>query len=189
MRILLAVAFTILPLNAMAQMSTDDLIGQLKTHPDPTSRGIHAQALTSPTAPRGSFARVVARVPARTAPVAQPEQGQANLTVQFVSGSDKLTPAAMHTLDILGQALSSPDLAGNKFKIVGHTDSVGNPDANQILSERRAAAVVSYLADRYRVDPARLTSVGMGQAQPLVPTQVGVPSAENRRVQVINLGA
>ena len=192
-RILLAAALTVLPLAAHAQLSRDDLIGQLKPHPDRTSRGIHALPAATPeaatpvamsAAPRGAITKVVTRVPApRT------EQGQANLTVQFVTGSDKLTPAAVRMLDTLGQALSSPDLAGDKFKIVGHTDSVGNPDANKALSERRAAAVVSYLADRYRIDPVRLTAVGMGQEQPLVPTPVGVASAENRRVQVINLGA
>lgn len=190
----LAAALTIVPLAAHAQMSADDLIGQLKPHVGGPSRGIHAlptpiPATAVPTtsaAPRGRISQVITAIPA---PAAQAEQGQANLTVQFVTGSDKLTPAATHILDVLGQALTSPDLAADKFRIVGHTDTVGNPDANMTLSERRAAAVVGYLATRYKIDLARLTAIGMGQTEPLVPTPAGVPSAENRRVQVINLGA
>ena len=49
-----------------------------------------------------------------------------------------LTPDAMRTLDDLGRALSSKELAGYRSRIEGHTDTVGSRDYNRLLSERRA---------------------------------------------------
>jgi OmpA-OmpF porin, OOP family len=112
-----------------------------------------------------------------------------NLTVNFANGSADLTPDAIRTLDQLGQALSSKDLAGYRFRIEGHTDTVGSQDYNRSLSERRAEAVVDYVAKKYGVDPSRLQAVGMGEEGLLVSTPAQTPEPRNRRVQVINLGA
>ncbi len=112
-----------------------------------------------------------------------------NLTVNFANGSAELTPAAIRTLDELGRALSSKDLADYRFRIEGHTDTVGPHDFNRALSERRAEAVVAYVAKKYNVDASRLQAVGMGEDGLLVPTPPQTPEPRNRRVQVINLGA
>ena len=112
-----------------------------------------------------------------------------SLTVNFANGSAELTPDAIHTLDALGSALASKDLATYRFRIEGHTDTVGSREYNLTLSERRAEAVVDYVAKRYGVDPSRLQAVGMGEEGLLVPTPPGTPEPRNRRVQVINLGA
>ena len=63
-----------------------------------------------------------------------------------------------------------------------------NAASNQALSERRAAAVRNFLMQRYNVDAARLTAVGMGESQPLVPTGDEVAQPRNRRVQIVNVG-
>jgi outer membrane protein OmpA-like peptidoglycan-associated protein len=112
-----------------------------------------------------------------------------NLTVNFANGSADLTPDAIHTLDELGRALASKDLASYRFRIEGHTDTVGSRDYNRALSERRAEAVVDYVAKKFSVDASRLQAVGMGEDGPLVPTPPQTPEPRNRRVQVINLGA
>jgi OmpA-OmpF porin, OOP family len=112
-----------------------------------------------------------------------------NLTVNFATGSAELTPDAIRTLDELGRALASKDLAGYRFRIEGHTDTVGTRDHNQSLSERRAEAVVDYVAKKYGVDPSRLQAVGVGENGLLVATPPQTPEPRNRRVQVINLGA
>jgi OmpA-OmpF porin, OOP family len=122
-------------------------------------------------------------------PAAAPAAPAVNLTVNFANGSAELTPAAIRTLDELGRALSSKDLAGYRFRIEGHTDTVGSLDYNRALSERRAEAVVDYVAKKYEVDPTRLQAVGMGEDGLLVPTPPQTPEPRNRRVQVINLGA
>lgn len=143
--------------------------------PPATSAGAPASAKAARTA--------AARPPA---PVAAPS---ANLEVQFATNSADLTPAARATLDQLGKALSSADLSGFRFRIEGHTDTVGSPDMNRALSARRADAVVAYLASVYHIDPAHLQAVGMGEADLAVPTGTQVAEPRNRRVKVVNLGA
>jgi len=110
-----------------------------------------------------------------------------SLAVFFPSGSWVLTPQAERELAPLGRALSAPQLANFRFRIEGHTDSVGDANTNQGLSERRAAAVRDYLIQRWGVSPARLQAVGLGESQLLVPTPDETPNPRNRRVQVINL--
>jgi outer membrane protein OmpA-like peptidoglycan-associated protein len=127
-------------------------------------------------------------VPAPIPP--QPQAApSANLTVNFANGSAELTPEAMQTLDTLGQVLASKDLQGFRFRIEGHTDTVGSREYNRALSGARAQAVVAYVAKTYGVDPTRLQAVGMGEEELLVQTPPQTPEPRNRRVQVINLGA
>jgi OOP family OmpA-OmpF porin len=112
-----------------------------------------------------------------------------SLNIQFATGSDALTPQAVRALDQLGRALATPTLAAYHFRIEGHTDTVGSPDLNKSLSERRAAAVVTYLTSKYQIDPARLQAVGMGEDGLLVSTPDNTPEARNRRVLVVNVGS
>jgi len=120
---------------------------------------------------------------------AVPAAPSANLTVNFATGSAELTPQAIQALNELGRALSSKDLAAYKFRIEGHTDTVGTPDANRALSEQRAEAVVSYITSHFGVDATRLQAVGMGEEDLAVPTPPQTPEPRNRRVLVVNLGA
>jgi outer membrane protein OmpA-like peptidoglycan-associated protein len=122
------------------------------------------------------------------APPPAPRAAEANLTVPFATGSSEISPAAAHVLDQLGEALASPKLADFKFRVEGHTDTVGTPEANKSLSEQRAASVTDYLVSKFNIDRARLTPVGMGEDGLLIATGPGVPNAANRRVLVVNLG-
>jgi outer membrane protein OmpA-like peptidoglycan-associated protein len=167
------------------------------------TRGIRPVAPSTPPADTSAqpAAAPVAPPPAATAPArpattpaaaAAPRPAAApsvNLTVTFASGSAELTPQAVRTLDELGRALASAELSGFRFRVEGHTDTVGDAAQNQALSERRAAAVVQYLSTRHGIAPGRLQAVGMGESAPLVPTGDQVPEPRNRRVQVVNIGA
>jgi len=126
---------------------------------------------------------------AATAPAGAAEAPSVSLSVQFASGSAELTPEARQTLDQLGKALSSSDLAQYRFRIEGHTDTVGAADYNQALSQQRADAVAAYLADKFGVNMNRLQAVGMGEQGLLVATPPNTPNEKNRRVNVVNLGA
>lgn len=112
-----------------------------------------------------------------------------SLNVQFRTNSAELTPEAMRTLDELGRALSSQVLSTYRFRIEGHTDTVGRPETNKNLSERRARAVADYLAAKHGIDRNRLEAIGMGKEGLLVETADQVPEPRNRRVQVVNIGA
>lgn len=112
-----------------------------------------------------------------------------SLNVEFATGSAEIGPAARRTLDALGRALSSKDLAQYRFRVEGHTDTAGSADVNRALSQRRADAVAVYLVQHDGIAPERLQSVGMGEERLAVPTPPQTPNAHNRRVNVVNLGA
>lgn len=109
-----------------------------------------------------------------------------NLYVNFAYNSADLTSDARITLDGLGTALRDPRLSGFSFVIAGHTDATGGTDFNQKLSERRAAAVRSYLIAQFGIPAERLTASGYGKSQLLDPDHP--EDGVNRRVQVINAG-
>ena len=131
---------------------------------------------------------VAAPVPHPAAAAASATRPSVSLQVQFANGSAALTPAAIRTLDTLGKALTDPALAPYRFRIEGHTDTVGSPAFNQALSEKRAAAVADYLVAHFHVDRARLEPVGVGEAGLLVPTPPQTPEPRNRRVLIVNVG-
>lgn len=156
--------------------------------PAPANPGTPPVVQSRPGLPQAAPPPVAAR-PAQPAEPAQAAAPSVNLSVQFATGSATLTPAAMRTLDELGRALSSPALAAYRFRIEGHTDTVGSAETNKALSDRRAAAVLDYLASKFAIDRTRIETAGMGQDALLVQTPPQTPEARNRRVQVINLGA
>jgi outer membrane protein OmpA-like peptidoglycan-associated protein len=159
----------------------------------PATATDNSQAQPAAAAPAAPASAPAAPAQQRQAAVRTPAPATAapsvNLTITFATGSAELTPQAVRTLDELGRALASPDLAAFRFRVEGHTDTVGSAALNQTLSERRAAAVVQYLNARFGIETARLQPVGMGESQPLVATTDEVSEPRNRRVQVVNIGA
>ncbi|MDF2901841.1 MAG: OmpA family protein, partial [Phenylobacterium sp.] len=69
--------------------------------------------------------------------------------------------------------------------IVGHADSVGRPEYNQQLSERRALAVADNLTNRGGVLRDRLYVAGRGSDQPIASNATEEGRAKNRRVEII----
>lgn len=102
-----------------------------------------------------------------------------DLLVNFEFNSDQLTQSAKENLDQFAKALRDPQLKGQKFEIDGHTDATGEENYNLGLSERRANAVVAYLAGQ-GVDATSLIAKGFGKAKPRVADPF---SPENRRVE------
>ena len=144
-------------------------------------RGIRPAA-TSPGAAASS-----AHPAAAAAPAAQRSAPAIDLEVLFASGSDELTPQAIRQVDALGEVLK--DMKSNHFRIEGHTDTTGSPDANLDLSRRRATAVYNYLVGKFGIEAQRIEAVGKGQTELAVPTRDQTPEPRNRRVRVVNLGA
>ena len=68
--------------------------------------------------------------------------------------------------------------------VLAHTDTTGTPQVNQALSEKRAAAVATYLAG-HGVSKARIASRGYGESAPLyIPDDTETKKAGNRRVEI-----
>ncbi|UPY37360.1 OmpA family protein [Sediminicoccus sp. KRV36] len=119
---------------------------------------------------------------------APPGAAAVSITVIFATGSQAITPQAGAALTALGRALISPELRPFRFRIEGHTDTVGDAGLNMALSQRRAESVRNYLLKAFPIAPSRLVAVGFGEDQLLVPTGDNTPEPRNRRVQVVNLG-
>ena len=84
------------------------------------------------------------------------------------------------TKEILTFLNNNPNL---NVEISGHTDSDGDEDDNQILSENRAKAVVSWLTDK-GILPDRITSKGYGETMHLLPNSSDENKAKNRRTEL-----
>lgn len=197
--------FAAVPAFAQSNPSADQIINSLKPTGNLAGGGTRGIRLAAPTgetmSPQQQATPVATGAPAAPAPhhaasarpapsaAAQSAGPSVNLTVDFANGSADLTPQAIATLDQLGKALSSSDLASYRFRVEGHTDTVGSQPYNQALSQRRAEAVVNYIESKYGVPAARLEAVGMGDKGLLVQTPPQTPEPRNRRVEVINLGA
>ena len=70
--------------------------------------------------------------------------------------------------------------------IIGHTDAVGGRETNLELSQRRAEAIRDALINPFGIVPQRIEAVGLGEEQLL--NRRDPQAAENRRVQLINIG-
>ncbi|MBO9573714.1 MAG: OmpA family protein [Chitinophagaceae bacterium] len=100
--------------------------------------------------------------------------------VQFVSGSAKLTSAALTELNsVVSYMKEYPETV---IEIQGHTDNVGKESANQALSEKRAAAVAAALQKK-GIDKSRISSAGYGMSQPVADNSTKEGKAKNRRVE------
>ncbi|WP_247895750.1 OmpA family protein [Azospirillum brasilense] len=120
-------------------------------------------------------------------PVAALKAGlRAAFRIGFDFNSARIRPESRAVLDRIGAVMTAPEAATARFRIVGHTDAVGGDAANRALSQRRADAVADYLAERHGVRRDRLDTAGMGAREPLLPKKP--KAAENRRVEIVNLG-
>jgi outer membrane protein OmpA-like peptidoglycan-associated protein len=104
--------------------------------------------------------------------------------VTFGSGNATLTANAKKILDgVAEQLLANPKV---KIEIQGHTDNVGKPATNRDLSERRAKAVVAYLAMK-GIKMNRMRSVGYGQDVPIADNSTPEGRELNRRIEMIRM--
>ncbi|UKJ74304.1 OmpA family protein [Azospirillum brasilense] len=151
-------------------------------------------AAAPPPAPASASAPVPAPVAVPALPGAPPDPPvaalKAGLRAAFRIGFDfnsaRIRPESRAVLDRIGAVMTAPEAATARFRIVGHTDAVGGDAANRALSQRRADAVADYLAERHGVRRDRLDTAGMGAREPLLPKKP--KAAENRRVEIVNLG-
>ena len=124
--------------------------------------------------------------------VEQPEQEPEPLEplqmrIGFPDGADELGEAARADLATL---LASPQFeAGGTIELRGHTDSVGNDEANLEASEARARIVQDWLVEN-GADSARFEIIPLGEQRPIAPNAHldGSPDEEgralNRRVDI-----
>ncbi|MET0375446.1 MAG: OmpA family protein [Rhizorhabdus sp.] len=105
------------------------------------------------------------------------------VNVHFDTGKAELSPEDKANLC---QTASSAEAQENALMlVVGYTDSVGDEEFNQQLSEKRASRVINYLQQACGWKPYRmLTPTGMAEADPLASNDTEEGKAQNRRVAV-----
>jgi len=140
-----------------------------------------------PAAEAPAAAPAAIAVPTPPGPVALPAVGlRAAFRINFDFNSARIRPESRTTLDRVGAVMTAPETGGTRFRIVGHTDAVGGDAVNLALSRRRAMAVVDYLVTHHHIPRDRLDAQGMGAREPVLPDDP--KAAENRRVEIVNLG-
>ncbi|MCH7412456.1 OmpA family protein [Belliella sp. R4-6] len=102
--------------------------------------------------------------------------------ITFSSGSAELNPESYGILKEIADALKSQ--SNKSVQIIGHTDSDGNMELNQRLSEQRALAVKVALQNEFGVQNAIDTN-GKGQSSPVAENNTPTGKAKNRRVEFI----
>src|ERR1700684_2289664 len=103
-------------------------------------------------------------------------------SVKFAFNRDNLTPKAKEALDQLAGTIASTK--GYIIALEGSTDSVGSAEYNYDLSQRRANAVIQYLASKYNVPAHKIYVIGLGQDKPVESNKTSQGRADNRRVDV-----
>lgn len=105
-----------------------------------------------------------------------------DVAVTFGFNQAVLTRADKEQLDEFGGQLN-----GQKsyiLEVTGGTDIVGSKDYNYQLSDKRAMAVVQYLASKYNVPAHKFYLVGLGKDVQVAPENTRAGRAKNRRVEV-----
>jgi len=105
-----------------------------------------------------------------------------NTTVLFGFDKAQLTRKDKQQLDEFAQQLQSQ--RHYIVQVEGYTDSTGPADYNYQLSQRRADAVIQYLASKYNVPAHKIFLIGLGKDNPVAKNTTAKGRAENRRVDV-----
>ena len=106
--------------------------------------------------------------------------------ITFDTNSDVIKPESGPTLRTILKLLQ--DNPTVRFEVQGHTDDQGGPAVNGPLSDRRAAAVRTWLVGQ-GVDGKRLVTKGFGATKPMDTNATQEGRANNRRVEFVKITA
>jgi len=103
-------------------------------------------------------------------------------SVTFKFDKAVLTKSDKQQLDTFAANLNNT--RGYILEVTGGTDSVGDANYNYQLSQRRADAVVNYLASKYNIPPHKFYLIGIGKDQQVASDSTAAGRAKNRRVDI-----
>ena len=102
--------------------------------------------------------------------------------VHFGFNKDNLTKEAKEAIDQLATSVATTK--GYIITVEGATDSVGSSEYNYDLSQRRAKAVIQYLASEKSVPAYKIYLIGLGKDKPVETNKTSDGRAKNRRVDI-----
>ncbi|MEP6535958.1 MAG: OmpA family protein [Bryobacteraceae bacterium] len=111
------------------------------------------------------------------------QNGRVALYVKFNMDEAVIKPESQELIGKAAELLKRSPV--QRVSLEGHTDFVGNPETNKILSKARAQAVADALV-KLGVDPQRLAVAGYGQERPLGDNKTDEGRAKNRRIELVN---
>lgn len=123
-----------------------------------------------------------ARAQLREAAIACRGSIESGFVAYFGFNESNLTDRARQTLDAVVSAVKK--LGTTALSVVGHTDTVGSVEYNQVLSEKRANTVAEALAAR-GIPAGAMTLAGRSENQLAVQTGDNVREPKNRRVEIV----
>ncbi|MFV0472137.1 MAG: OmpA family protein [Paludibacteraceae bacterium] len=103
--------------------------------------------------------------------------------IQFDVNSDAIKSESGAVLKEMATTLQENPTVN--IKIIGHTDSDGDANANLILSKKRALAVKNALINFYGISVSRMETDGKGESQPVQSNNTASGKAQNRRVEFV----
>lgn len=101
--------------------------------------------------------------------------------IQFETGKAVIKKQSNGILDAVVKMMK--ENPNYKLIIEGHTDDVGDDQANMTLSQNRAEAVAKYLISN-GVDPLKVSATGYGETKPVDTNKTKAGKARNRRVEL-----
>jgi outer membrane protein OmpA-like peptidoglycan-associated protein len=116
-------------------------------------------------------------------PAARVEKGQIKIIerIEFKSGSDKILPESFGIMEAV-RAILEEHGEITRIAVEGHTDSVGKPESNKKLSQRRAESVMKWLTQK-GIKRERLEAHGFGMERPIADNDSDEGKQKNRRVE------
>jgi OmpA-OmpF porin, OOP family len=104
--------------------------------------------------------------------------------IVFATASAAIKSESEPKLDVVYEFLRLKKSA--RVEISGHTDNVGKPKANKVLSQNRAESCRAYLIAK-GIDGSRITAHGFGAERPIVPNDSDENRQKNRRIEVVEV--
>ncbi|GAB3307545.1 hypothetical protein GCM10027511_19560 [Hymenobacter humi] len=101
--------------------------------------------------------------------------------IEFQQGKSAILPSMHTTLDRI--AIFLVDHPTFRLNIGGHTDTSGDPDVNEQLSQDRAEEIRKYIERKGKLKPDRIESLGYGSSRPLKDELTEADARVNRRVE------
>jgi outer membrane protein OmpA-like peptidoglycan-associated protein len=103
-------------------------------------------------------------------------------SLQFATGNDVIKAVSFPSLNELAK-LMKQHTDDWTLKLSGHTDNQGKPEANMLLSEKRAKSVKKYLVSK-GVKEDKILTEWFGQTQPIENNDKEAGRQKNRRVEM-----
>lgn len=158
-------------------------IAQAQTSAD-TATQKASQANQSAAQAQGSAQEAVNRADSLASVVKNLDNYKAVSDVSVTFGFDKAVLTKPEKAELDKFATSLGDQKSYILQVTGGTDSTGDANYNYALSQRRADAVVQYLASTYNIAPHRFYLIGIGKDVEVAPNTTAAGRAKNRRVTV-----